>query len=199
MRLFMPSIPAFCDNCGTAFPSGFFMENCTNISLRGNKSGPCPKCGGMGSVPDGVFNVIGDVIDIIDAPRKTVEQLSRYVKVLHEARSLNFSREEVKRKIEEDVPELSGISSLLPKTRTELYAFIALLISLFTLLQDEKQPQDINIMINNTVKQMMIQQEKELSDLSSANREIKFDRPSRNDYCPCDSGFKFKNCCGEVI
>jgi hypothetical protein len=65
----MPNLPAICDDCGTMFPSGFVMENCTNISLSGNKSGPCPSCGGMGSIPDGVFNVLGNVIEILDAPK----------------------------------------------------------------------------------------------------------------------------------
>lgn len=196
----MPVIPAFCDNCGTAFPSGFFMENCTNISLMGNKSGPCPKCGGMGSVPDGVFNVLGDVIKIIDAPKRTVEQLSRYVQVLHEARAQNLPREEVKRKIDKDIPELAGISSFLPKTRTELYAFLALLVSLFTILKEDAKPQDINIIINNTVEQMMIQQQKELSLVTGGKKaEVKFERSSRNDTCSCGSGFKYKKCCGEII
>ncbi|MFC1502977.1 SEC-C metal-binding domain-containing protein [Pseudomonadota bacterium] len=195
----MPVIPAFCDDCGTAFSSGIFMENCTNVSLGGNKSGPCPNCGGMGSVPDGVFNVIGNVIDIIDAPRKTVEQLSRYVKVLHEARAQNLSREDVKSKIDKDIPELSGISSYLPKTRTELYAFLALLISLFTVLKEDPKPQDINIMINNTVEQMMIQQQKELSVATEKQSKFEFERPSRNALCTCGSGSQYKNCCGEII
>ncbi|MFA0367838.1 SEC-C metal-binding domain-containing protein [Vibrio cyclitrophicus] len=195
----MPALPAFCDDCGTAFPSGFFFENCAHISMSGNKSGPCPKCGGMGSIPDGVFNIMGDVIKIIDAPRKTIEQLSRYVKVLHDARSQGLPREEVKRKIEEDIPELSSIVSFLPKTRTELYAFIAVLISIFTYLKEDPKPQDINIMINSAIEQTMSQQQ-DIHPIANENKpEIKFERPSRNDSCSCGSGVKYKYCCGEVI
>ncbi|MDO6501213.1 SEC-C metal-binding domain-containing protein [Photobacterium sanguinicancri] len=198
----MPAIPAFCDTCGTAFPSGFFMENCTDISLRGCKSGPCPKCGGQGSVPDGVFNVIGNVIEILDAPRKTIEQLTKYSKVLHEARANNLSREEVKAKIDKEVPELSGISSYLPKTRTELYAFLTLLLTFFAtvspLLKDSKESPDINLIINNTVEQVISQQGNK-SVQQESKPEIKFERPSRNELCYCGSDKKYKNCCGEVI
>ncbi|WP_237772620.1 hypothetical protein, partial [Vibrio parahaemolyticus] len=47
---FMPHLMAVCDNCGNEFPSGFFIEGCSNVTFTGNKSGPCPNCGGMGSV-----------------------------------------------------------------------------------------------------------------------------------------------------
>lgn len=58
----MPSILAFCDTYGTVFSSGIFVENPTNMSFAGNRLGPCPHCGGMGHVPDGVFNFIGNTI-----------------------------------------------------------------------------------------------------------------------------------------
>ncbi|EIK0774875.1 SEC-C metal-binding domain-containing protein [Vibrio harveyi] len=194
----MPVIPAFCDSCGTPFSSGFYFENCTEISMTGCKSGPCPKCGGQGSIPDGVFNVIGNVIEILDAPRKTVEQFARYTRVLHEAREQKLSREEVKTKIEEEVPELSGISSYLPKTRTELYAFITLLLTFIAtvapLLQDKSAETDINIIINNTVEQIYNQ-----SINNTEPPKTQFSTPSRNDFCTCGSDKRFKNCCGQVI
>ncbi|RIH71517.1 hypothetical protein BJG01_06905 [Vibrio splendidus] len=194
----MPVIPAFCDSCGTPFPSGFYFENCSEISMKGCKSGPCPKCGNQGSIPDGVFNVIGNVIEILDAPRKTLEQFAKYTKVLHDAREQKLSREEVKTKIEQEVPELSGISSYLPKTRTELYAFITLLLTFFTmvapLLQGKSSDQDINIIINNTVEQIYNQQLNEKDEPVT-----KFLTPSRNEYCPCGSKNKYKYCCGQII
>lgn len=36
----MPSVPAFCDTCGTVFNSGIFVENSTNISFAGNLDEP---------------------------------------------------------------------------------------------------------------------------------------------------------------
>jgi hypothetical protein len=69
--------PAVCDNCGTVFPSGFaFGPGTSNILMTGNKSGPCPKCGGMGSVPDGVYDTLGDTLNIVSTwSNKRITQL----------------------------------------------------------------------------------------------------------------------------
>src|SRR5690606_2909480 len=40
----MPEMPAFCDNCGAIFGSGFVFENCRNVTLSENRVGPCPNC-----------------------------------------------------------------------------------------------------------------------------------------------------------
>ena len=82
----MPQLPAFCDNCGTVFPSGFAISGGGSATLIGNKSGPCPACGGMGSVPDGVFNVTGNVVRLLSGPQKTIEQLQKLASVINEAR-----------------------------------------------------------------------------------------------------------------
>ncbi|HHF2921145.1 TPA: SEC-C metal-binding domain-containing protein [Vibrio diabolicus] len=202
----MPMIPAFCDNCGTPFPSGIFVENCLQMTMTGNRSGPCPKCGGMGSVPDGVFNVLGNVIEIINAPSKTIEQLQRYAQVLDEAKEQRLSREEVKQKINEEVPEFSSVSQYLPKSRSELYAFLALIVSILAYVtplmmsDDGMSESDVESLINNSVQQMLMQQE--IERLKRENSELKgfeFSKPSRNSDCPCGSTKKYKNCCGQLI
>ncbi|MCC8256646.1 SEC-C metal-binding domain-containing protein [Vibrio campbellii] len=202
----MPVIPAFCDNCGTPFPSGIFAENCLQMTMTGNRSGPCPKCGGMGSVPDGVFNVLGNAIEIINAPSKTIEQLQRYAQVLDEAKEQRLSREEVKQKINEEVPEFSSVSQYLPKSRSELYAFLALIVSILAYVtplmmsDDGMSESDVESLINNSVQQMLMQQE--IERLSRENKELKgfeFSKPSRNSDCSCGSTKKYKNCCGQLI
>ena len=101
----MPSIPAFCDTCGTAFPSGLFFEKALKVTLYGNVSGPCPSCGGMGHVPDGVFNFIDNTIEILSAPQRTVEELTRLVQIIHEAKAKQQSNEQVVAQIREELPE----------------------------------------------------------------------------------------------
>src|SRR4030065_663226 len=115
----MPLIPAFCDTCGTVFNSGVFVENSTNISFTGNRAGPCPKCGGMGHIPDGVFNFIGNTIEILSAPERTISELMRLVQILREAKANSETREQVASRIEKELPALSKLGKLLPENRAE--------------------------------------------------------------------------------
>jgi hypothetical protein len=56
----MPVLPAICDQCSTLFNSGFMAENSRNITIEDFTTGPCPHCGGMGHVPDGVLRRSND-------------------------------------------------------------------------------------------------------------------------------------------
>ncbi|ENJ8203604.1 SEC-C domain-containing protein [Vibrio cholerae] len=160
----------------------------------------------MGSVPDGVFNVIGNAIEILNAPSRTIEQLKRYAQVLDEAKEQRLSREEIKQKIDNEVPEFSSISQFLPKTRSEMYAFLALIISILAyltplMMSDNGISEDeVENLINNSIQQMFIQQE--VDRLKKENEELRkfeFSTPSRNSDCPCGSSQKYKNCCGQLI
>jgi esterase/lipase len=138
----MPMIPAFCDNCGFAFSSGIFVENCLNITLSGNKAGPCPKCGSMGSVIDGIFNASRNVIEIVSAPFWTYEKLQSLSKILSEIRDSEETPEQKTERIKKEAPELSSIADSLPKTRMELYAFITMFLAIITVLLSQCAPQD---------------------------------------------------------
>jgi len=135
----MVLIPAFCDNCGAAFSSGIAVENCANITLSGNRSGPCPRCGGMGSVIDGVFNVVGDVIEILSAPQSTIESLNKLTHILKKAAQEKNTSEEIEKNINTNVPELSGVTKYLPKSPTDLVAWLTfILLATQTIIQKKK-------------------------------------------------------------
>jgi hypothetical protein len=159
----MPAIPAFCDTCGTAFPSGFFAENCLNISLSGNRSGPCPKCGGMGHVPDGVFNVIGNTIEILTAPERTIYELTRLAEILQAARASGTKPEDVARDIEKELPSFSALLQLIPANRSEWFAFLGVLLAAIQIYLAACPPatnqtplQGPNITINQVIEQTII-------------------------------------------
>jgi len=190
----MVNIPAFCDTCGAAFPSGFALENCSNVHLSGNKSGPCPRCGGMGSVPDGVFNVTGNVIEILSAPNRTFQQLSALSEILKSAASGKKSSEEIAKEIEDKVPVLSPVAKYMPKNATELVAwltFILLAIQTINHLGDDDAP-DVNIILNQSV-------EKSMRPENYYPFAIPQTPNSRNAPCPCGSGKRYKHCCGKAI
>lgn len=58
----MPFIPVLCESkdCYTMFSSPFLLgENTNNVTITGKgKVCPCPKCGGCGTIPDGVYSSI---------------------------------------------------------------------------------------------------------------------------------------------
>ena len=195
-------VPAFCDTCGAVFRSGFAVENSTNITFVGNRSGPCPVCGGMGHVPDGVFNFVGTTIEILSAPQRTIDELSRLAKVLREAREKNRSPEEVAQTIRKEVPELSGLADLLPKTRAELYAFLALIVAVVTLLSQSGggESKSTNITVNQTMNQIFVETERAAKAPKKAAGAPNKATPKagRNDPCPCGSGKKYKKCCGRA-
>lgn len=156
----MPMIPAFCDSCGTAFPSGISVDNVTNLTMSGNKFGPCPKCGGMGSTPDGTFNVLGSAIEIIRAPHHSVEKLKKLSEILKVARKEAADSDQVAENIKNDVPELASLLDIVPKTRAELYSFLTLLILALSLIINSRcstDKPDINIqnIMTQSVEQVL--------------------------------------------
>lgn len=198
-------VPAVCDQCGSIFPSAIEVDNAINISFSGCGSGPCPACGGMGHIPDGLYNFINNTIELVSGPHRTVSDLERLAKLLREARNQKFSYEEVTRSITSEIPELSSFKDILPKTRNELYAFIAIILTIITIalsqrnkLEDKKI--EVNQVINNIVYQQLapsqsVQSQAPPSKISSSVTTVSKNKIGRNDPCPCGSGKKFKKCC----
>ena len=189
-------VPAVCDNCGVIFPSGFEANNSTNITFSGCGAGPCPACGGMGHIPDGVYNFIGNTIELLSGPARTVAELQRLAAILKNAKENQSSHQEISKEIEKELPELSSLKDILPKTRTELYAFIAIIISTIALLASQPQsnePQKIEV--NNVINNIYQQLPQTPETKKPIQKPEKSKKVGRNDPCPCGSGKKYKKCC----
>jgi uncharacterized protein YecA (UPF0149 family) len=156
----------------------------------------------MGHVPDGVFNFVGNTIEILSAPQRTIEELSRLAKILRDAREKKQSPEDVARTIRKELPELSSLADLLPQTRTELYAFLALIVAVLALLTQGGggTGKATNITVNQTINQVFFETEKSANPPSKAAPSPAKVTPKvgRNAPCPCGSGKKYKKCCGRV-
>lgn len=199
----MPQLPAFCDNCGAVFPSGFAISGGGSATFIGNKSGPCPSCGGMGSVPDGVFSAAGNVIRLFAGPQKTIEQLQRLASVISEARNTVSEPNKAVEKIKREAPELSSIVDALPKTRNELYGFLTVLLMAVgtviagaALYKDHSPSEaDVQSMIDKTIERSF----QEHNEMKKQQPHRAAPKPGRNEPCPCGSGKKYKHCCGKLI
>lgn len=62
----MAMVPAICDRCGGIFGSEGFIggSSAKNITMVGNQVGPWPNCGGMGSIPDGVYDIQDNTLKV---------------------------------------------------------------------------------------------------------------------------------------
>jgi len=150
----------------------------------------------MGHVPDGVFNFIGSTIEILSAPQRTIEELTRLALILREAKTKQQSTEQVSAQIKQELPGLSSLAELLPKNRGELYGFLALVLAAIQLLTQSPQPaQNITINVSQVV-------EKTLESTQAAKPQPHVPQQSkkvgRNEPCPCGSGQKYKKCCGKL-
>ena len=76
-------LPAVCDNCGAIFSQrAIKAENVRHLTISNVGVGPCPNCGGNGHIPDGVYNVVGNVIEVLAAPERSMEELRRFAEIL---------------------------------------------------------------------------------------------------------------------
>jgi len=199
----LPRVPAFCDNCGSVFPSGFSVSGGATLTTVGGKSGPCPSCGSMGTVPDGVFRAAGNVIRLLTGPQKTIEQLQRLASVINEARNTVSEPNKAVEKIKQEAPELSSIVDILPRTRNELYGFLTvILIAVGTViagaaLYKDRPPSEAEVqnMVDRTIEQAFEEHE----EVKKQQRQPAAPEPGRNNPCPCGSGKKYKRCCGKLI
>ena len=65
MEAGVPIVPTICGKCGNVFSSGILIaDGARDITLTNNRT-KCPKCGAMVAIPDGVYNAVGDALEII--------------------------------------------------------------------------------------------------------------------------------------
>lgn len=153
------SLPAVCDTCGAIFPQrGIVVQNST-VSMTNVRVGPCPKCGGTGHIPDGVYSIMGDVINVIQAPETSKRDLERIAAILRQAQQRKASIENVAEDIRREAPSLSSVADLLPQNRAELYAFLQLVLAavMLYLALKSSSPSSPNITINQIINQVVIE------------------------------------------
>lgn len=54
--------------------------------MSGNSAGPCPKCGGTGDVPDGIYTAFDDVVSFLAASDEAEAKMQSVIDVLRAAR-----------------------------------------------------------------------------------------------------------------
>lgn len=131
----MVAIPAICKECGTIFPSSISIENSINISFKNVQGGTCPKCSGVGIIPDGVYDSINNTIYQVFSKHYTKEELLRFKELFQKAAKYNFDYEKLN---EEAEKENLSLSDVFPQNREELRTdikwFITTILAVIALL-----------------------------------------------------------------
>ena len=137
-------IPAICNKCGTIFPSGFAIgEAARSTAMEGNTSGPCPECGGMGRIPNGMYDgIAGGVRALLRDPRD-VQALQDFARRIDDLRTRDAPAEEIERELASAPAEVRGIIDKLGgpsrKALAVLATILALVIAYKSMRLDQEQ------------------------------------------------------------
>ena len=96
----MKTVIAICENksCETVFtvPNLMNISGSSKIQFTGVKLGPCPECGSNGNIPDGVYQMIDNSLELIKGPQESVDILLKIQQILQDFKAKpDVSREEV--------------------------------------------------------------------------------------------------------
>lgn len=128
----MTQAPAICLNplCNTIFPSGFGISGEGQISTYDCTSGPCPRCGGMGKIPDGSHSLLnGRLLTILE----NVNDIHLIKKVSLEIKrelSRKKSPKSIKKKLNKKYPPFKRVWELIPETKQDAYAVINIILGI---------------------------------------------------------------------
>lgn len=136
----MATVPGICDECGSVFGvEALTGAEGENIKLGGARVGPCPSCGGAGSVPEGVFDLVMDTLRVVEMAAIEKVVFDAVIDVLEGRANGEVSDEEVIERVEEKVPSLvPTIKDYL--SRSDPASWLALLISALMFLQSPAAP-----------------------------------------------------------
>lgn len=186
----MPALPVVCDSCHTVFATTAFGGS-GQVTMIGCGAGPCPSCGGMGTIPNGTYEFIDNWIAVLRTSGIGAVQLARLISILDAGRANQAEAEDISQAVAKEVPELQELTDSLPKSRKELYQVLALLLALLTFFSQCSTKPTPPITINQFINSMPTA----ASDSPTTPHRSR-PRVGRNDPCPCGSGLKFKRCHG---
>ena len=157
----MPRLPAICQNCEKLFPSGFYIGGKRNTFIN-CVSGPCPFCGHPeGLIPDGMYSALSDTVLEFISSRVKASHIRILIEILNQAKDEDVDAKTLSERIKNRVPELSTITKVLPKTRSELYQFIIALVIFLTFfinnfkkdnISHEDIENQVEVIVNNTIQ-----------------------------------------------
>lgn len=144
-------IPAICRACGIIFPSRFSGVEGGKLDIL-SCSVSCPRCGNQAGVLDGVFESAVDVVRALLLEGIDPSRIDAVMNILAYVRRESLAPEQAERIIDKHAPELRGLSGILPRTRVELYAFLAVIVATLSLLRScSNSDVDPKVIVNHGI------------------------------------------------
>lgn len=191
----MTDVPAFCNNCGYIFHSGFAIGPNSVVSDCLTK---CPKCGNavdVNATTDSKGNLqlfSKTAFRVLTGVAVPTQDLDKFKSIIKNNTKERTDKSEFIETIRQELPELDEITNLLvPTNAGEFYSFLSFLLALitFVILMRGSSKEPSPTIINNFYGAK--DPEGEAYKAAYEQSGIK-----RKDTCPCGSGKKFKNCHG---
>lgn len=200
----MPGLPAICDTCLAVWdPHAFSLGNASNILIEDVSVSPCPKCGGVGHIPDGIYSATTDAISVIATTTKSAQSLATLLRILQQARDERATAEELAKTLErEQAADLKPVAALvrsLPR-KLDIKYWLAIAIAVIALLEGHATDQKVDSIkaeVDQIYAQMLTEHPATSPvPLPSPTARATLPTVGRNDPCPCGSGKKYKRCHG---
>lgn len=159
------NIPAICPN-GHIFNSGISVAGGSNVYLSGNTS-RCPTCGQPATVAEGMVNSLNGFITELSFNNYDAQRLRLLRGLIKPYAKKSIRREDLDQLLEKmntEVPELKSLADLIPKSRTDAYTVIMILLTIIGMIlqqcHDDKPVQNINVtnVINEAINQVKYEQ-----------------------------------------
>ena len=186
-------------------PHAINISGASNVHIEDVTVSPCPKCGGVGHIPDGIYSATTDTITVLVTTAQSSRSLAALAAVLQRARQQRANAEQVARLLEQESIDLKPIAALvrrLPK-RLDIKYWIGITLAVIAILQAEASDRKIEA-VESQVEHIYAQvvgpaavpTPIPVRVASPASIASPYPKVGRNDPCPCGSGKKYKRCHG---
>jgi len=123
------------------------------IHISRFKVSPCPNCGGVGHIPDGIYQKASARL----FNESDLETVLKALNALREHAQQGASTDQIKEEIKVKYPFLKSLSGLLPKDAKDLAAYLTLLVLLISQCSSQKhdvplQPVQIEVHISSAIE-----------------------------------------------
>jgi hypothetical protein len=136
----MPIIAAICDRCGTVYSFGITLVGPASRAMVGNTTEPCPFCASTGTVPDGLYDIFGDLVRIL-APTRSGTSFYRLAPLVRSARYHGMDSEWTATAIETQAPEFAQLATNVRDHKGwSLYQYLTILLLVIEVVIVAKLP-----------------------------------------------------------